>query len=487
MATPIEEITILDANQKFSSEFLGGNNSNALFTNKMGHGIEVEPGDKISIYNSFIAEAGATTDAIEITDKFLGTRELKYTQLTPVNFINGSNEKPLGYERINASNITETVNMNQNNVEILTNYYKTTNGENYFSLPRRFVINDGSGSASVWDSTDNVALGRCYNNGILNTEIGQTLYNGGFEQAFVCDADYFFFIDNASVAPGNPAASEWKLRADNSRYTIFVREDTRYGQQTDMESLSNSLVSNDPGSDVVNGLYSPSEYPYLEYIEKVNINIKQGFVSPSALAETITDQLKDQQEPEINYFSSRLSLPASPSVGYETLLPMSVELNSKTYKTFWSSGTRLSSKALWTEWNSKLATTNPVLFNTSGTNNYLSQYQYIGVKRPDLFKAGREWAANATLNDGGTLTQAYFSFQVELDESSFRNGADINGSNIYGIPNHTLITNLIWDSGEAIKTMDYIKDVINAQENYPELFDNKFNQYKGLTNVNNSR
>ena len=136
----LSEITILDANQKFSSEFLGGNNSNALFTNKMGHGIEVQPGDKISIYNSFIAEAGATTDAIEITDKFLGTREIVYTQLTPVNYINGSNEKPLGYERVTASNITETVNMSQNNVDILTNYYKTTNGENYFSLPRRYCI-----------------------------------------------------------------------------------------------------------------------------------------------------------------------------------------------------------------------------------------------------------------------------------------------------------------------------------------------------------
>ena len=482
----LSEITILDANQKFSSEFLGGNNSNALFTNKMGHGIEVQPGDKISIYNSFIAEAGATTDAIEITDKFLGTREIVYTQLTPVNYINGSNEKPLGYERVTASNITETVNMNQNNVDILTNYYKTTNGENYFSLPRRFCIpSTGLSGAASWDSTDDLSMGRCYNNGILNTLIGAVEYNGGYEQAFVCDADYFFFSENGSS--GDKTTYDWKLRGDNSRYTIFVREDTRYGDQRDMISLSNSLVSTtSEGGGQVNGIFSPSEYPYVEYIEKVNINIQQGFVSPSALAENISNQLKEQQEPEINYFSSTLSQPVSSPLKYETLLPLSVELNSKTYHTFWSSGTRLSNGDLWTEWNSKLATTNPILFNTKGTNNYLSQFQYIGVKRPDLFKAGRVWAANSTLNQPDTLTQAYFNFIHELDESRFRNSADINGSSL-GIPNHTITTNLEWGQPNSNKEMDYIRDIINAQENYPELFDNKFNQYKGFTNVNNSR
>ena len=489
MATPIEEITILDANQKFSSEFLGGNNSNALFTNKMGHGIQVEPGDKISIYNSFISESGATTDAIEITNKFLGTREITYTQLTPINFINGSNEKPLGYERVSASNITETVNMNQNNIDILTNYYKTTNGENYFSLPRRFCRpSDGLSGATGWDSTDSFENGRCYNNGILDTEIGANEYNNGYQQAFVCEADYFFFSDNGSGT--DMTTYDWKLKGDNSRYTIFVREDTRYGEQTDMISLSNSLVSETAaGAGQINGLFSSSEYPYVEYIEKLNINIKEGFVSPSALAENITNQLKEQQEPEINYLSSTLTQPNGAglgSPGYETLLPMSVELNSKTYHTFWSSGVRLSNQVNWTAWNSKLYPGNPVLFNTSGTNNYLSQNQYIGVKRPDLFKAGRVWAANSTINQPDTLTQAYFVLIHDLNASHFYNSADINGSS-GGMFNHTLPTFYEWGQPNSTKFMDYIRDIINAQGNYPELFENKFNQYKGFTNVNNSR
>tara|TARA_R110000737_G_scaffold63849_1_gene91530 strand:+ start:205 stop:3924 length:3720 start_codon:yes stop_codon:yes gene_type:complete len=484
----LSEITILDANQKFSSEFLGGNNSNALFTNKMGHGIEVQPGDKISIYNSFIAEAGATTDAIEITDKFLGTREIVYTQLTPVNYINGSNEKPLGYERVTASNITETVNMSQNNVDILTNYYKTTNGENYFSLPRRYCIEgDGLSGANTWKSTDDITQGRCYNNGILNTEIGANKYNGSFEQVFVCDADYFFFSDNGSGAVGNDNVNEWKLRGDNSRYTIFVREDTRYGQQTDMINLNNTLVSVNTSGTETNGLYSPSEYPYIEYIEKVNINIQQGFVSPSALAENISNQLKEQQEPQINYFSSILSQPGSPSPGYETFLPMSVELNSKTYHTFWSSGTRLSNQVNWTAWNSKL-NASVISFNSSLTNNYLSQFQYIGVKRPDLFKAGRVWAANSALNQPGLLTQAYFRTAYDLHELNFTNSADINGNVAFNnLPNHTITTKMEWGQPASNKTMEYIRDIINAQENYPELFDNKFNQYQGLVTVNNSR
>ena len=485
----IADITIIDANQVFSSEFLGGNNSKSLFTNKVGHGLIVNPGDKVSIYNSFIAEAGATTDAIEITEKFLGTREITYTQLTPINFINGSNEKPLGYERVSASNITETVNMNQNNIDILTNYYKTTNGENYFSLPRRFCRPlDGISGATGWDSTDSFVNGRCYNNGIVDTNVGSNEYNNGYQQAFVCEADYFFFSDNGSGV--DMTAYDWKLKGDNSRYTIFVREDTRYGEQRDMISLSNSLVSETAaGAGQINGLFSSSEYPYVEYIEKLNINIKEGFVSPNALAENITNQLKEQQQPEINYLSSTLTQPNGAGLGaegYETLLPMSVELNSKTYHTFFSAGVRLSNQVNWTEWNSKLYPGNPVLFNTSGTNNYLSQNQYIGVKRPDLFKAGRVWAANSTNNQPDTLTQAYFVLIHDLDEAQFRNSADINGSS-GGMFNHTIPTYYEWGQPNAIAFMDYIRDIINAQGNYPELFENKFNQYKGHTNVNNSR
>ena len=104
----ITETIILDANQKFSSEYLGGNKTNnSLFTNKMSSGIEVKAGDQISIYNSFISEIGSTSDSIEFNDNFLEKRTITKTTMTPALPVWNDNNKPLGYERISASNTTE--------------------------------------------------------------------------------------------------------------------------------------------------------------------------------------------------------------------------------------------------------------------------------------------------------------------------------------------------------------------------------------------
>ena len=43
MSEPYEEITLLDCNHKFSSQYKGGNRtSNANYTNKLGSGIQIE-------------------------------------------------------------------------------------------------------------------------------------------------------------------------------------------------------------------------------------------------------------------------------------------------------------------------------------------------------------------------------------------------------------------------------------------------------------
>jgi len=105
----MESITLLDCNNKSSSQYLGGNRkSPALFTNKLGSGIKVDAGDKVSVHNAFISEIGSDASALQITSEFLENRNFTYTELTKEVKVNGSNEKILGYERITASNVTKS-------------------------------------------------------------------------------------------------------------------------------------------------------------------------------------------------------------------------------------------------------------------------------------------------------------------------------------------------------------------------------------------
>ena len=54
MDNSITDITLLDCNSQFSEEKKGGNRTPlALYTNKIGHGIRVEAGDKISLQSAY--------------------------------------------------------------------------------------------------------------------------------------------------------------------------------------------------------------------------------------------------------------------------------------------------------------------------------------------------------------------------------------------------------------------------------------------------
>ena len=55
-----EETTILECNRLSSEEGKTNNDQNpALYTNKIGSGLRIKAGDKVSIHSSFISELGA--------------------------------------------------------------------------------------------------------------------------------------------------------------------------------------------------------------------------------------------------------------------------------------------------------------------------------------------------------------------------------------------------------------------------------------------
>ena len=165
-------------------------------------------------------------------------------------------------------------------------------------------------------------------------------------------------------------------------------------------------------------------------------------------------------------------------------LPMSLELNTNTYKTFWSNGLRLSNKAVWTKWNACVldnnASTTPRNDDKTGqANNYLSGMQYLGIKRPELFLRCREFCRSYGFNHGN-LNNAEILLTKDLIQSNFLNYNDFTEDG----NNHIIKTQMLWSDIDKQKKLS---EIFKEQGNHPELFINRYNQYFGFTNENNSR
>jgi len=455
----MEEITLLDCNHLTSAEYVGGNlGSNSFYTNKLGEGIKVNQGDKVSVHQTYISEVGSDDNSIQITDKFIKKRNITYTQQTPANFLQyPDNDYMLGYKSISASNVTEEISINENKAPILYNYYITNHGEIAYHLPRRFVYR--SGLSPSWDEqSDTLADGKIYGNVCLYTETGSS-FNRDLLSAFYCDEDYYLF---QAGLEGQVHRNHIKAIHNNSRFKIFTQTDTRYADVGGDDLISASLTS-------------PAGLDYIEYIEKLDIELEEGFKSPEAIASTITNTLRKQSQPQINkvYSTAQFNI----NVDNQTYRHLNTEINSPTYHTFHACGEDNNAQSNYNAW--ELATSD----NDKGLE-WLSAHQYIGIKRPELWKAGREFN-EFWLNYLQSVRPTFYpnilysAFDLHRGINASQFSRDATGDNI-----HTIILPILWSNTE-FKTK--LNNIFNEQANHPELFENKFNQYFSYTNVNNSR
>jgi hypothetical protein len=131
----------------------------ALFTNAQSYGIRIDEGDTISLKSAFVSEVGAGGEVIEFTGRENGdTYTVEYTNVEktsaidlPTLYGNSIFFNPylvdatypiphltVGYRThrvFSSSNVTETFNIKDNEINFSVSYYKTTNGEGYFHLP----------------------------------------------------------------------------------------------------------------------------------------------------------------------------------------------------------------------------------------------------------------------------------------------------------------------------------------------------------------
>lgn len=459
-----DHITLLDCSVTQSSEYVAGNTTTpALFTNRMGQGIKVNAGDRVSIHQAYISETGSDDNAIQITNDFLERRNITYTKLTKHSLINGSNSKIMGCDRTTAENIQEEIQVNSNSTSILYNYYITNNGENTFGLPRRFVYSSASADTNWNASHDSIALGRPYGSAVLTTSVGSVFNNDRFNM-FYCDDDYYYFqYSNISGSAFNVV----RPVMNNRRMRIFIQKETRYGEQSD-----------DTLPDIVNGsLTSPAQLDYIEYIEKLDINIESGFQSPESISNIITTQLRKQTQPEIQQLESE----ATTTIPNKILQYRSstVEINSPTYHTFYVGSATSLIETYYDEWESSIEDDNRSLM-------YLSSYQHIGVKRPELFIKSREYLSyykdvlNSRVADySPNISYACLPINYTMNASEFEVGAPPDTNR-----NHMIVLEELWSNKEYMRKL---KSIFDEEGNHPELFENKYNQYNGFTTKDNSR
>ena len=467
MDNSITDITLIDCNSRYSEEAKGGNTKPlALFTNKVGSGIKVEAGDKISLYSAFVSELGAGSDAVEFSSSFLETRDIQYTQITGNHPINACNNKILGFESASATLVNASLENFGNKTSILINFYKTNNGENSFNLPRRYVfLSKAEHPKEVWVREDEVPYGKAFQQPCqIDTAFASN--NGSELNSFVAEADYFYYQTPSSGAGQQTNVNGWKLKNDNSRFQIFVRRDTWYGTRSD--------PADNPAPQTTS--YSPANWEYIDYIQKIDIELPVGFSSPTEVSEQITNTFQKQEEPQkIEVFSkSAYQSPGGFNASLQKYIPVSTKINSNMYKTFYSANAKNNNKDTYDAWDK---------WGGGGDENdallYLSSFQYIGVKRPELFKKGRVFANMMAQARGYNLpTQGWFNFMFDLEEADFlKTNTGTAGRE------HMMVLNLAWDN----TVLGMLRDIFLEQGNFPELFGNRYNQYKGFTTVDNSR
>ena len=135
------DVKLLDCSRRASIEYISGNEANnAIFTNKLNSGIQLDVGDTINIHSAIVSERGAGGQTIELKGERIDnvsigniTTATKYKEDTYY-LSDGYRNSIINYDAITYNSSTFEKQLDDNQVHLTLQYYKTTNGENCFSL-----------------------------------------------------------------------------------------------------------------------------------------------------------------------------------------------------------------------------------------------------------------------------------------------------------------------------------------------------------------
>ncbi len=450
-----EDIQVLECNNIASTQYRGGNQTTpALYTNKMGRGVELKRGDKVNVEYAMINEKGCgLPQAIEVKGVNLKDerdnvikktfhKSVK-TQIGSIPFDKQQGMTNFVFEEIELQPVEKILRDDEVNIEI--NYYKNLNGEGYELLPRRFncevqqqfphsdpnkpISTIANKSGEIWDEPDTIATGK------VHYPAGTTSYIAPLPVASkdvlsICLDDYILFFDGHDSTNYNGTQGYYKLATDGSRFTILARDKTIFYPMT---------------YDGVNYLSMYNQIPKYEHIgdyhiytELLELKVDKGFNSPEYIARQLTEQLQEAQPP--------------------TDVARDDEGISPHYHQFSKTTDTATYKAFNCAWNGGHKEENFNDFDDVAPGgdeaingvNYLACYEYIGCKRPELFIEGRKIN---TWNETNLFIQ----------------------NTIVGAPDNTtepIVTSWEWESDELVEPfLQKMSALFKEQYKYPELFE----------------
>jgi hypothetical protein len=409
---------LLDCNRLSSEEYNASKLSdtdNSLYTNKVANGIHLNIGDTVTINSAYISERGAGAEVIEFKGKDLGKEtQLTYTNVSNTSFVGFGEDYnsyvlpfPDGFGIQEYSNITVNIPIKDNKVSIAVQFYKNANGEMNITLPRRYGSISPAGvnytkASDYWTKPDNQNTG-------LNT-FSQDLthiYAPDWNPTRYGNSLMYVSASNQSIGPptfngttGLPAATVngsailRKIKQDNSRYTIFVKDKIVWAPEfitgDDANELKSQYLESRVFNDGSEGIFEtsfrdPAMKTYIPYMKKIDLEVGVGYDTPSNIAATLTDKLIETEDNQPLRWNHR-----GVSGGTDVYAN---KINSTLYQEF--------------------PACNPISFDTLayddfiyGKNhrpdpddaedltiqsfNYINNYSYVGFKRPELVVAGRK-------------------------------------------------------------------------------------------------
>lgn len=463
------DIKLLECNRTQSIQAKSGNDTQpAVFTCKLGKGVKLDAGDTVEILSGFVSEDGCGGDNMEFNGDFLKTDngyledgtesrvvkvDLEYTKL----LITHNSELIKDFQHKQSvivrnekdgtnTNSTATYTLKDNETNVPQRYYKNNNGEGTLYLPRRFTMNystqlnpfakaaaDPANPARQYPMAVFYECVEDLNNGVNQASIATSLThaNGGlptdtFKQSktdkfLYTSGGYATYWDGANA----PTLTNqyWKPKTDNKRFTMFIKAKNynNYDAAPNLPDGTNYL------KDQAGRLDPIATEDYIEYIEIKTYKAAVGFNSPSNVAGQITEQMQQTVE----YTDSEGRLQTQPEkleldikfAGQTAEQPYEVfsATTTNSYFPIESGGMGRNDNETFTDvevFHNEYKADNskePTDQQKESIARYFGTYQYIFIKRPEIFIAGRKlnnYICSINTNTTGGETKGFITKKI---------------------------------------------------------------------------
>ena len=426
---PYVDLKLLECSRKSSIEVGSGNNTNnALFMNKVEEGYMLNVGDKVSIHSAVVSEIGAGGNTIELKGNKIGRVHLKDLVKTEI-FTEKESYLDSGYDfvlnradAVRTSRFSYSPDLYDNKLAMSIQYYKATNGENCFSLPRRFANKTDSKAYTENDAAESGAT-------------IQQLRNGRFvELDYSRDRNASsrwnnIWVDNREIT---------KIRQDGTKFTLFTRLGTTWFNANATKPSVPSFSEFKNG----NGSLDPAVHPYVVFNQLKEIEIEAGRRSADFIAESFTDSLQNASSLE-KYYMFGVN-PSTPTI-HQNQGVLAATYKTDTFKPFNCANSEFNKL----NYDATIAWDGVSVLQTQ--LNWINSFENVCFKRPDFVMSGR-WDWGNGFFSGG-LYYTYVS-KVSNDNISGRSTMRISITKPYTERNCS-------DLAKWIKT----------QELYPEFWD----------------